>query len=190
MKSKALKYLLVVVFLGCQNSQVLTKEYGNNRHENKDYVVSLSLKDYDNFGSLSNRIREIACNDSTPMISIQQDHKKTNIYPLEDCIDIIFDPKEKHYIIYNKGSFYRSLTGEEITSHSLARLSEKDFLAAEDEVYENYLIIIEAKQDEKINKLDSFLFNITDIHDNLNKDLEVNIIFEKMYLSTPEPVFE
>ncbi len=176
----------------CENQKSEIKNYGFPKSENDSLSTSLKLSEFKNYGMLINRIKEITCNDSIPKIVFKQKNLTRNIYPIEHCEPMIFDPDGKHYVSYSKGKFYKDHFSKEIKSDSLAWTLKNDFayFKVEDEtdVIESYFVIIESNRNEKIDGIESFLMDLTKEYDKLKTELELNVSFWEVvpYSSPPE----
>tara|TARA_R110001583_G_C5469762_1_gene392712 strand:+ start:69 stop:677 length:609 start_codon:yes stop_codon:yes gene_type:complete len=186
------KYLIIVLLLaGCGKQETETKDYGFPKNENGSLNVSLELSEFKNYGLLIDRIREITCNDSIPKIVIKQKNIVRNVYPIEHCEPMIFDPDEKHYVTFRKGKPYRASTIIEIQSDSLGKKLTKDFSyyrnSNKSKKPDNYLVIIESERNEKVNGIEKFLTDLSQEYDKLKTEKELNISFWEVMPYTPPP---
>ena len=153
--------------------------------------MSLRIHEFKDYEQFVDRIREISCNDSIPKIIIEKKGEIRNIYPLEHCEPIIFDPKEKHYVTFRGGKAYRASTIIEIDSDSLGSKLTEDFAyyrnSNESEKPESYLVIVESMPSDKMDGIENFLVDLTCEFDNLNTKLNLNISFWEVVPYTPPP---
>jgi len=68
--------LLIIIMIGNQKfdrkeNQLIQKEYGNWKAENDSLGVELELDGFKTWKDLLNRSEKIACNDSTPKITLK-----------------------------------------------------------------------------------------------------------------------
>ncbi|NDV43055.1 hypothetical protein [Flagellimonas sediminis] len=182
MNLKFAKYLIIMLLLAnCGKQETEIKNYGFPKSESGSLNVSLKLSEFKNYGKLIDRIREITCNDSIPRIVIKEENIVRNIYPIEHCEPMIFDPEGKHYVSFTKGKFYKDHFSKEIKADSLDWTLKNDFayFKVEDEtdVIKSYFMIMESNRDEKINGIENFLNELTQEYDKLKTELELNISF-------------
>lgn len=185
------KHLIILMLLvSCGYQKTELKNYGFPKNESGKLDVSLELYEFENYGKLIDRIREITCNDSIPKIVIKEKNLIRNIYLIEYCKPMIFDPDGKHYIFFAKGKFYKDHFSKEIKTDSLAWNLKNDFsyFKVEDktDIIRSYLIIIESNRNEKVDGIENFLTDLTQKYDKLNTELELNISFwESVPYSAP-----
>jgi hypothetical protein len=190
MNLKFAKYLIIILLLAsCGKQETEIKNYGFPKDENGSLNVSLELSEFKNYGKLIDRIREITCNDSIPKIVVKQKNLIRNIYPIEHCEPMIFDPDGKHYVSFAKGKFYKDHFSKEIKADSLAWTLKNDFayFKVEDEtdVIKSYFTIIESNRNEKIDGIEDFLTDLTQEYDKLETELELNISFWEVVPYSP-----
>lgn len=82
--------LLIITIIGCQNSdrkenQLVQKEYGNWNAGNDSLGVELELDGFKTWKELLNRTERIACNDSTPKITLKTAKEIKTIYFRNPC---------------------------------------------------------------------------------------------------------
>lgn len=82
--------LLIITIIGCQISdrkenQLAQKEYGNWNAGNGSLGVELELEGFKTWKELLNRTERIACNDSTPKITLKTDKEIKTIYFRNSC---------------------------------------------------------------------------------------------------------
>ncbi|GAK97466.1 hypothetical protein JCM19294_2 [Nonlabens tegetincola] len=193
MNFKFVKYLIIILLLAnCGKQETEIKNYGFPKNESGSLNVSLELSEFKNYGNLIDRIREITCNDSIPRIVIKEENIVRNIYPIEHCEPMIFDPKGKHYVSLAKGKFYKDHFSKEIKMDSLAWTLKNDFayFKVEDktDVIKSYLMIFESNRNEKVDGIENFLTDLIQEYDKLKTELELNISFWEVvpYLPPPE----
>lgn len=193
MKTSILKYLIVVLFLtSCENQIIEIKDYGTPKKRNEKVDVLLDLSEFRNYGIFTDRIREITCNDSVPKIVIKQENSLRNIYPIEHCEPIIFDPKGKHYVTFRDGKPYSQRTSVEILSDSLGEKLKNDFSyyfrnSNNSGEPNSYLVIIESKRTENLDGIEEFLIDLSQEYDNLKSDRVLNISFWDLFPYVPPP---
>lgn len=96
MKLNFIKYLILfLVFASCEKQIKKIKNYGIEKRQNDNLSVSLKISEFNNYGTLINRVHKIKCNDSLPKIIIEHSNLTRNIYPIEHCEPIMFHPKSK-----------------------------------------------------------------------------------------------
>ena len=195
MKLNFAKYLIIILLLAsCGKQETEVKDYGFPKNENEILNVTLELSEFKNYGILIDRIREITCNDSIPKIVIKQKYLTRNIYPIEHCEPMIFDPDGKHYVSFEKGKFYKDHFSKEIKTDSLAWTLKNDFayfkVIDETDVIKSYFTIIESNRNEKVDGIESFLTDLTQEYDKLKTELELNISFWEVVPFSPPPEIE
>jgi len=182
-------FIIVLLLVSCGKQETEIINYGFPKNENRSLNVSLELSEFKNYGILIDRIREITCNDSIPKIVVKQKNLIRNIYPIEHCEPMIFDPNGKHYVSFAKGKFYKDHFSKEIKQDSLAWTLKNDFVyfKVEDETddIKSYFTIIESNRNEKVNGIENFLTNLTREYDNLQTELELNISFWEVVPYSP-----
>ncbi|SDF28056.1 hypothetical protein SAMN05421636_1491 [Pricia antarctica] len=175
------KYLIIVLLLAsCGKQETEIKNYGFLKSENTSLNVPLELSQFKNYGILLDRIREITCNDSIANIVVKQKNLIRNLYPIEHCEPIKFDPKGKHYVSFEKGKAFQDHFSKEIKADDLSRILTTDFAyptSNESRIPESYLVIIESNRNEKVNGIEDFLTDLTHNFDKLNTKLELNVSF-------------
>ena len=82
--------LLILTIFGCQNSdrkenRLVKKEYGNWNAQNDSLGVELEINGFKTWKDLLNRTDRIACNDSTPKITLNTDKEIKTIYFRNPC---------------------------------------------------------------------------------------------------------
>jgi len=186
------KYLIFLMLLvSCGKHEREVKEYGMPKAKNDLLNVSLKFSEFKDYGMLIDRIKEITCNDSIPKIVVENKYLTRNIFPIEYCEPMIFDPKGKHYVSFEKGKAYKDGFSEEIQTNSLSRILENDFThyltSNESEKPEYYMVIIESIRNEKLIGIEKFLSALTLEFDKLETTLELNIGFWEVvpYISPP-----
>ncbi len=189
MNLKFAKYLIIILFLAsCVTQETEIKNYGFPKNGNESLNKPLELSEFKNYGKLIDRINGIVCNDSVPKIVIKGKNLIRNIYPIEHCEPMIFDPDGKHYVTFRKGKPFEWQTITEILTDSLSSKLNKDFAYYRNsEKPESYLIIIESERDEKVNGIEKFITNITKEYDKLGTDLELNFAFWEVVPHLPPP---
>jgi hypothetical protein len=196
MNLKFAEYLIIILLLAsCGKQETEIKNYGLLKNENGSLNVSLELSEFKNYGEIIDRIREITCNDSIPKIVIKEKNLIRNIYPIEHCEPMIFDPDGKHYVSFAKGKFYKDHFSKEVKADSLDWILKNDFayFKVEDEtdVIKSYFTVIESYRTEKVDGIENFLTNLTQEYDKLKTELELNISFWEVVPHIPPPqVFE
>ncbi|MDN3724202.1 CatA-like O-acetyltransferase [Aequorivita sp. SDUM287046] len=142
------KYLIILVLLtNCGKQETVIKNYGFPKSKNRSLNVPLELSQYKTYGILLDRIREVTCNDSIAKIVVKQKNLIRNLYPIEHCEPIKFDPKGKHYVTFNKGKAFLDHFSKEIKTDDLRRILTTDFVYStsnKSDIPESYLIIIES----------------------------------------------
>ena len=172
----------------CGKQETEIKNYRFPKNESGSLNVSLELSEFENYGNLIDRIHGIICNDSIPKIGIKGKNLIRNIYPIEHCEPMIFDPDGKHYITFRKGKTFEWQTNTEIPPDSLSSKLTEDFAYYRNSVKpDSYLIIIESKRNEKVNGIEKFITNITKEYDKLGTDLELNFAFWEVVPHLPPP---
>ena len=189
MNLKFAKYLIIILLLAsCGNQENEIKNYGFPNKGNESSNVSLELLEFKNYGKLIDRIHGIVCNDSVPKIVIKGKNLIRNIYPIEHCEPMIYDPDGKHYVTFRKGKPFEWQTITEILTDSLSSKLAEDFAYYRNsEKPESYLIIIESERDEKVSGIEKFITNITQEYDKLGTDLELNFAFWEVVSHLPPP---
>lgn len=179
MNLKQYKYsIILLIILSCGKQGNSVQNYGYAKNENKSSTVSLNMSDFKNYGMLIDRIKEIKCHDSIPKIEIRQKHLTKNIFPIEYCESVIFDPDGKHYVTFRNGKPYVWRTMTEIKSNSLSKKLVEDFsYYKKSKIPENYLIIIESERNERIDGIEKFIDDVTLAYDPLETQLELNFAF-------------
>ncbi len=173
--------LFILVLISCQKQETEIRNYGFSKKENSNLNVSVKLLEFENYGMLMDRIREITCNDSIPKIAIVEKDLKRNMYPISHCEPMIFDPDEKHYVSFHKGKFYKDDLGKEIGTDSLSWILKNDFedfkVIDKSDAIKSYFIIIQSNRNEKVDGIGEFLTDLTQEFDKLKTELELNISF-------------
>src|SRR5690606_6920797 len=109
-------------------------------------------------------------------IAIEKSNLTRNIYPIEHCEAINFDPKEKHYVTFRSGKPYQARSIIEIDTNSLSSKLRDDFSyyrsSNHTENLESYLVILEAERRDKVDGIEDFLIKLTKEYDLLKTDLE------------------
>ena len=179
MHLKLIKYLIFfLIILSCGKQGVEIKNYGHSKNRNKSLNVSLKLSEFKNYGMFIDKIQEIGCNDSVPKIVIRQKNLIKNIFPIEHCASMIFDPDGKHYVTFRNGRPYEWRTINEIEPNALHKKLTEDFsYYKKSKNPENYLIIIESTREEKVNGIEKFIKDVTEEYDKLESKLELNFAF-------------
>jgi len=121
--------------------------------------------------------------------------KLCQIYPIEHCEPIIFDPKGKHYVSFENGNAYKDHFSKKIKTDSLGWTLKNDFayfrVIDETNVIESYFVIIESNRKEKVDGIEKFLTDLTKEYDRLKTELELNISFwEVVPHIQPPPAME
>jgi len=189
MNLKFAKYLIIILLLaGCGNQETEIKSYGFPKNGNGNLNVSLELSEFNNYGKLIDRIRKTTCNDSIPKIVIKEKNLTRNIYPIEHCEPMIFDPNGKHYVTFRKGKPYEWQSITEILPNSINKKLTEDFAYYRNsEKLESYLIIIESERNEKVDGIEKFIKSITQEYDELETDLKLNFAFWEVVPHFPPP---
>jgi len=179
MNFKFAKYLIIILLLtSCSNQETEIKNYGFSNNGNESSNVSLVLSEFKNYGKLIDRIQEIVCNDSVPKIVIKGKNLIRNIYPIEHCEPMIYDPDGKHYVTFRKGKPFEWQTNTEIIMDSISiKLTEDFAYYRNSEKPESYLIIIESERDEKVNGIEKFITSITQEYDKFGTNLGLSFAF-------------
>ncbi|WP_194768699.1 hypothetical protein [Tamlana sp. I1] len=198
MKLYFIKYLIFfLVFASCEKQVKGIKNYGIEKRLNDNLSVSLKISEFNDYGTLIDRIHEIKCNDSLPKIIIDSKNLIRNIYPIEHCEPILFSPKSKHYVTFVNGKLYHDSNNNyrEIGMDSLTWILANDFTYYRSNNASNkpesYLVIVESSRNENLKLIEKFLTNLTQEFDKLNSKLELNILFwEDLPYLPPPPVTE
>ena len=74
-----------------------------------------------------------------------------------------------------------------MTDSLSSKLTEDFAYYRNSEKPESYLIIIESERDEKVNGIEKFITNITQEHDKIWTDLELNFAFWEVVPHLPPP---
>ncbi|MDE5420479.1 hypothetical protein L3049_21010 [Labilibaculum sp. DW002] len=189
MKLNIFQYLIFTLLISaCANQE---KEYGYVEKGKDSLQVSLQIKDFNNYGNLVDRIRQITCNDSIPTIVIKNNNLVRNIHLSENCEPIKFDPRGKHYITFVQGKAYHNKCSKEISLDSLKSILINDFsyfrTSNKSEEPNSYLVIIESKRNGNVNGIEKFLNELTNEFDELNTNLNLNISFWEVVPHIPPP---
>ncbi|WP_350290050.1 hypothetical protein [uncultured Croceitalea sp.] len=189
MNLKFAKYLIMILLLAsCGNQETEIKSYGFPKNGNGNLNVSLELSEFNSYGKLIDRIRKTTCNDSIPKIVVKEKNLTRNIYPMEHCEPIIFDPNGKHYVTFRKGKPYEWQSIIEILPNSINKKLTEDFAYYRNsEKLESYLVIIESERNEKIDGIEKFIKSITQEYDELETDLKLNFAFWEVVPHFPPP---
>jgi hypothetical protein len=189
MNLKFAKYLTIILLLAsCGNQETEIKSYGFPKNGNGNLIVSLELSEFNSYGKLIDRIRKTTCNDSIPKIVVKEKNMTRNIYPIEHCEPIIFDPNGKHYVTFRKGKPYEWQSITEILPNSINKKLTEDFAYYRNsEKLESYLVIIESERNEKIDGIEKFIKSITQEYDELETDLKLNFAFWEVVPHFPPP---
>ncbi len=198
MKLNFIKYLIFfLVFASCEKQVKEIKNYGIEKGINDNLSVSLKTSEFNDYGTLIDRIREIKCNDSLPKIIIESKNLIRNIYPIEHCEPILFHPKSKQYVTFVNGKLYHDSNNNyrEIRMDSLNWILKNDFAYYRSnnklDKPESYLVIVESNRNENLELIEIFLTNLTQEFDKLNSKLELNISFwEELQYFPPPPATE
>ena len=181
----------IFLFTSCGYGEMKIKKYGIGKVQNDSLAVSLKIPEFNDYGTLVDRIREITCNDSIPKIFIERNDTIRNIYPTEYCEPMIFDPKEKHYVTFRGGKAYKANTIFEIDSDSLGLKLTEEFAyyrdSNESEKPESYLVIVESVRSDKVDGIENFLVDLTREFDNLNTKINLNVSFWEVVPHLPPP---
>lgn len=177
MNLKFAQYLIILLFLSsCENQETQIKSYGFPKSGNLN--VPLTLSEFNSYGKLIDRIREITCNDSIPKIVIKEKKMTRYIYLIEHCEPKIFDPNGKHYVTFRKGNPYEWQSIIEILPSSINKKLTEDFsYYRNSEKPASYLVIIESERNEKVDGIEKFIKSITQEYDELETDLKLNFAF-------------
>lgn len=191
MKLNFAKYLIFLLLLAsCEEQERRIQNYGFSQNENDSLNVSIKLTEFKTYGMLVDRIREITCNDSMSKIVIKEKHLIRNVYPVEHCEPMKFDPKGKHYVSFEKGKAFQDHFSKEIKTNDLSGILRTDFAyptSNESGNPESYLVIIESNRNEKINGIEDFLTDLTREFDKLNTKLELYVSFWEVVPYVPPP---
>ena len=176
------KYLIFLVILSsCGNKEKEIRHYGFMKKQNDSLNVSLSISEFKDYGNFIDRIRKITCNDSIPKIIIEKKDLIRNIYPIEYCEPMTFDPEAKHYVTFTRGKAYKDPYPNEIKLDSLSWILENDYAyhwtSTKSDSLICYFIVIESNRAEKVDGIESFLTQLSHEFDNLNTKLDLNISF-------------
>ncbi|WP_127139152.1 hypothetical protein [Flagellimonas oceanensis] len=177
------KYIIIFLLLvSCKKQKTQIKDYGTSKASDKSLAVPIIISDFNNYGELIDEIRQVTCNDSIVKIVLEQKDLVKNVYPIEYCEPIIFDPNEKHYVTFwNDGKPYEHLTLIEISADSLETKLIDDFsyyrTSSKTKEIENYLVIIESERTGKVVGIEEFLTNLTNAYDNLKTKSDLNVAF-------------
>ncbi|MCR1026813.1 hypothetical protein NQT66_18485 [Cellulophaga baltica] len=183
----------IILFLSasCSNQKYEIKDYGFPKKENDSLKVSLKLSEFENYGLLVDRIREITCNDSFPKMVFKKNKVIRNIYPIENCEPLIYDPEGKHYVTFRGGKPYKASTTIEIDTDSLRSKLKDDFSYYRNsnpvKNPESYLVIIESERQDNVDGIEDFLSKLTQEFDKLKADVELNISFWEVVPFLPPP---
>lgn len=192
---KFANYLIIILLsTGCGKQETEIKNYGYPKNESGSFNVCLELSKFMNYGQLIDRIREISCNDSIPKIVIKEKNLVRNIYPIEYCEPMVFDPDGKYFVSFAKGKFYKDHISKEIMADSLDWLLRNDFayskIKNETVVIKSYFIIIESNRNERIDGIENFLNKVCQEFDKQKTELELNISFWEVVPCLPPPEIE
>ena len=189
MNLKFAKYLIIILLLArCGKQETEIKSYGFPKNGKVNLNVPLELSEFNNYGKLIDRIRKTTCNDSIPKIVIKEKNLTQNIYPIEHCEPMIFDPNGKHYVTFRKGKPYEWQSITEILPNSINKKLTEDFaFYRNSEKLESYLIIIESERNEKVDGIEKFIKSITQEYDKLETDLKLNFAFWEVVPHFPPP---
>ncbi len=86
----SLLIILVLSIFCCQNAEqkpieTIEKDFGLYQNENDSIAVELKLKEFNNWKELLERTEQIACNDSLPKITLENDSLSTRVYLRNPC---------------------------------------------------------------------------------------------------------
>jgi len=196
MKLNFTKYLILLFFIAsCVHQEKELKEYGHKESDDHGVHIALQLSEFPSYGQFIDRLREVTCNDSIPKITIEKKNLTQNIYPIEHCEPIIFDPKEKHYVSFARGKAYKGHSSKELKTDSMGWILKNDFAyyrtSNGSNNLEGYLIIIESNRNERVDGIEKFLTNLTLEFDKLETNLDLNISFwEQVPYMPPEQTLE
>ena len=179
--SVVIAFLTATVLLGCQGSKKVKYKYGvTDLKTSPTKNVVLKIHDFKTYGKFIDRLKQINCNDSIPVLAINDAQK--NIYPaLDKCSSqfIPFCPKAKHFVTFKNGKAY-NLT-EEINKDSLNTMLINKF--AKFNIYETkpycYLVIIQSLENAKLTGIEQFLNEITTEYNSLDTTIKLFFMFWK-----------
>jgi len=186
--------VIFLFFTGCGKQENKIYNYGFPREKNENLNITIKLSEFKNFGMLVDKIREITCSDSIPKIVIENKYSTRNIYPVEYCEPIPFNPKGKHYVTFENGRAYKDYFSKEIETDSLGQNLKNEYAyyrtSKKSDRPESYIVIIECKRNESLNGIEEFLNNLTREFDKLKTNLELNIAFWEVVTLPPPPPAE
>lgn len=174
-----LKYLMFFLFfISCKEQKIEVKNYGFFSSTKEQLTVPIELAKFSNYGMFIDRIREITCNDSIPIIYFEKENVIRNIYPSEYCDPPIFDPDGKHYVTFRKGKVYEWESNEVILTDSIHQKLIEDFSYQRNSNSPKlFLVIVESDRKEKMDGLENFCNVLMEEHDNLKTDLALSVSF-------------
>ena len=196
MKLNIAVYSIILLLLAsCDTQKSEIKDYGFPKKENDNLKVSFKISEFENYGLLLDRIREITCNDSIPKMVFKKNKVIRNIYPIENCKPLIYDPEGKHYVTFRGGKPYKASTIIEIDTDSLSSKLKDDFSYYRNlnnaKNLESYLVIIESERKDNVDGIEGFLIKLTQEFDKLKPNVELNISFwEVLHFPPPPPAME
>lgn len=184
MKTKPIIYLvLILLLLSCTNQAIKVKNYGSSSSKNKEKVSSITLSNFDNYESVLYKIRTLPCQDSIPKITMDDEKTTRNIYPITQCEPPLFHPKKKHYISIDNDKIYLNHYKNELNLDSLNYYFENNFTDYHEVNGKNtlthYLVIIEARENIKLDRIEKFFIQLTRAYDELETDLQLSILLTK-----------
>ncbi len=190
--------LLILTCFGCHNPEKkpikkIETNFGLFENENDSIAVELNLTEFKNWNSLLERTEEIACNDSIPKITFENDSVTKKIYLRNPCWEnfgcILI--KQRNIIqihndtISKADRFYYPLD-------SLASILKKDFnnngKIPSWSRNPRKLLIFLSYDDEKISLFPKTLYKVVNEYEKLTDSVVLKIwLNEKMDIPPPPP---
>ncbi|RIV68441.1 hypothetical protein [Flagellimonas aequoris] len=188
---KIAKYFSVIFLLSsCGNHNKELKKYGWFKlNKNDSLNVLLQISDFDNYGKLLYRLKDITCHDSIPIIVLETKKKIRHIYPIEYCEVPMFDPKTRNTFYIDEDSIYKN--ERQVQSVNLTSLlkenyenmgTKADFADSPDKV----LFIFEISKNKGMNGIQKHLELITKSYDSLETKNDLKILFWRKIDIVPE----
>jgi hypothetical protein len=190
--------LLILIIIGCQNfekkeNQLVQKDFGNWDSESDSLGVELELNQFNTWKDLLKRTEIIACNDSTPKITLKTDKELKTIYFRNPCWEdfgcILIRQKnviEIHNDTINKSDekFYSLDSLESVIKRDFENNGKNPKLSDNPEkllFYVSYNNLESKKLLKTLNKL-------TEVYERVTNRTDIKIwLNEKIYFIPPPP---
>lgn len=191
--------LLILSIIGCQNSVkkengLVHKEFGNWDSENDSLGVELTFSQFKTWNDLVQRTEIIACNDSTPKITLRTDEEIKTIYfrnPCSENFGCILVKQRNTIEIHNDTikklgeNFYPLDSLENVIKRDYENNGLNPNLCDNPDKLLFYISYDSMKSEKLLKTLDK----LTQSYENITNKRDIKIwLYENLYIPPPPPM--